>query len=114
MTGRWPAWPADCAHQFQTEREHYFREGFALSNACRCGACYVADWARVTYAVSFFIWWAARWRPPVAERAGGWYKQLADGTMVQWEGPTCEVCGRDVREGLRFCPGLSECWRTTT
>lgn len=24
---------------------------------------------------------------------------------------TCETCGKVVREGLRFCPGLSPCWR---
>ena len=27
------------------------------------------------------------------------------------DSPTCETCGRLVREGLRFCSGLSECWR---
>lgn len=24
--------------------------------------------------------------------------------------PTCETCGAPVREGLRFCAGLSPCW----
>lgn len=23
----------------------------------------------------------------------------------------CETCGQPVREGLRFCPGLSACWK---
>lgn len=25
-------------------------------------------------------------------------------------GPVCEVCQKPVREGLRFCAGLSECF----
>jgi len=25
-------------------------------------------------------------------------------------GPTCETCGKEVREGLLYCSGLSECW----
>jgi hypothetical protein len=29
----------------------------------------------------------------------------------EWEdGPRCESCGKGVREGLRFCSGLSECF----
>lgn len=27
------------------------------------------------------------------------------------KGPFCEICKTPVREGLRFCPGLSPCWR---
>ncbi len=25
--------------------------------------------------------------------------------------PACEICGAEVREGLRACAGLSECWK---
>jgi dCTP deaminase len=25
--------------------------------------------------------------------------------------PKCETCGKQVRDGLRFCQGLSECWK---